>query len=100
MEQELEAIRATARERAEAEREAILADAAAAGERIRRDARAAIDQELRRSRQTLRDEAADLAVELAAKLLSERVTDADRDRLLAEFIERVERVPSSNGSRS
>jgi F-type H+-transporting ATPase subunit b len=82
--------RATSRERAEAERRRIIADANAAAERIRSDATAAIEQELRRSREVLSEEAANLAVELAANLLREHVTDADRDRLVTEFIERIE----------
>jgi F-type H+-transporting ATPase subunit b len=41
---ELETIRATARERADTERERIVADAEAAAERIRRDAHAAVEQ--------------------------------------------------------
>ena len=87
---ELAAVRATARERAEQERERILQDATAAAERIRRDARAAVDQELRRCRALLYEEASDLAVELAAELLRGQVTDADRDRLVDEFVARIE----------
>jgi F-type H+-transporting ATPase subunit b len=88
---ELERIRAQARERAEAERKHILADASAAAERIRRDARAAVDQELRRAREELRREAAELAVELAAEALRSRVSAADRDRLVDDFISTIER---------
>jgi F-type H+-transporting ATPase subunit b len=87
---ELEQIRATSRERAEAEREQIVADANATAERIRADATAAIEQELRRAREVLSEEAANLAVELAGDLLREHVTNADRDRLVTEFIERIE----------
>jgi len=95
LERELEEIRRLGRERAEAEREQILADARAGAERIERTARTAIDQELRRARELLRDEASQLAVELASGLLRERVTDADRDRLLDEFIARVEQAPDA-----
>jgi F-type H+-transporting ATPase subunit b len=95
--QELEQIRTTSRERAEAEREQIITDANAAAERIRSDATAAIDQELRRSRDLLREEAADLAIELAGNLLRDQVTDVDRERLVIEFIERIERTPASDG---
>lgn len=87
-------IREQARERAEAERVNVLADASAAAERIRRDARAAVDQELRRAREELRLEAAELAVELAAEMLRARVNDADRSRLLDDFIETIERGPT------
>lgn len=92
LESELAGIRQTARERAAAEREHILADAKAAAERIRRDAVAAVDQELRRAQAQLRREAADLAVELASDALRREVTSADQDRLLDEFVATIERA--------
>ena len=95
LEAELDGIRAASRERAEADREKIIADANATAERIRLDATAAIEQELRRSSRVLRDEAADLAVELAGNLLRENVTNADRERLVSEFIERIERAEAA-----
>jgi F-type H+-transporting ATPase subunit b len=90
LESELEQIRTTGRQRAESERERIIADAEVAAERIRNNASAAITQELRRAREQLREEAAQLAIEMAGDRLAREVTDADRDRLLDEFIERVE----------
>ena len=59
-------------------------------ERIRRDAQAGVAQELRRAQSELREEAADLALEIAARKLSEQVGEADRERLVDEFILRVE----------
>ncbi len=88
---EMARIRTQARERAEAERKHILADASAAAERIRKDARSAADQELRRAREELRREAAELALELAAETLRARVNDSDRSRLVDDFIETIER---------
>jgi F-type H+-transporting ATPase subunit b len=96
---ELERVRATARERAEAERERILADARAAAERIRSDAHVAVEQELRRAREQLREEASALSIQLASELLEAQVTDTDRDRLLDEFIAKIEQS-SPNGSGS
>jgi len=96
---ELERVRATARERAEAERERILADARAAAERIRSDAHVAVEQELRRAREQLREEASALSIQLASELLQAQVTDTDRDRLLDEFTAKIEQ-PASNGSGS
>lgn len=87
---ELDGIRASADERARAERERILADAEAAAERIRNDARTAVDQELRRARRELREEAAELAIQLAGEMLRSQVTDDDRDRLVDEFISKVD----------
>lgn len=91
LDEEVARLRGLAREQAEAERERILADARAAAGRIERDAAAVIDQELRRSREELRREAAELTVRLAGELLARQVSEADRARLVDEFIESVER---------
>jgi F-type H+-transporting ATPase subunit b len=90
---EIAEARETSRRLAEAERERILAEARASAERIRRDTTTAVDQELRRARRALRAEASDLALELAERILREQVTGADRERLVAEFVERIERAP-------
>jgi F-type H+-transporting ATPase subunit b len=101
LERELAEIRTTARERADTEREHILADARASAERIRRDASLAIEHEVRRARERLRGEASELAVELAAGMLKQQVGPSDRERLLDEFIARVERSPErKNGGAS
>jgi F-type H+-transporting ATPase subunit b len=89
---EVDEIRSTTQRLAEAERQRILADARASAERVRRDAAAAVDQEVRRARTALREEASDLAVELAERLLRESVNEGDRDRLVSEFVERIERA--------
>jgi F-type H+-transporting ATPase subunit b len=92
---EIEEIRETTRARAEEESERILAEARKAAERIHDDARAAVDQELRRAQKELQDEAANLALTAAADILRQQIADTDRDRLMDEFITRVE--PGSNG---
>lgn len=88
---ELASIRESTRKSAEAQKEAILADARASADRIRESAAAVVERELLVAREQLREEAADLAVQLAARILSEQVTDADRQRLVDEFIAKVER---------
>jgi len=85
-----EEIRENTRRRAEDESEQILAEARLSAERIRDEASSAIDQELRRAHEELRREAADLALELAANLLREKITDMDRERLVDEFVTRIE----------
>jgi F-type H+-transporting ATPase subunit b len=87
---EIEELRQMARERAEQERAKILEDARATAERIKRDAASGVDREVERAKQALRDEASDLSVELAGKLLEEHVTDGDRDRLVDEFVAEIE----------
>jgi F-type H+-transporting ATPase subunit b len=95
LEQELDDIRRVVREQAEAESERLLGDARAAAERIRRDAVAAAEQEVRRARESLRDEAVELAVHVAGELLERNVGDADRTRLLDDFVQRVESDPET-----
>jgi F-type H+-transporting ATPase subunit b len=89
LDQEVAMIREAARRAAEAERDRILADARATADRIRQSASAVAERELQQARESLRGEAADLAVELAARILREQVNDSDRSRLVDEFIERV-----------
>jgi F-type H+-transporting ATPase subunit b len=96
LETELAEIRTSAQQRAEAERASLIADARAAAERIRSDAANAVEHQLRRARAGLREEASQLAIELASGILREKVTAQDRDRLIDEFIERVGR-PSEAG---
>jgi len=90
LDQDAAAIREATRRAAEAERDRILADARATADRIRQTASAVAERELQQARESLRGEAADLAVELAAQLLREHVNDSDRSRLVEEFIERIE----------
>ena len=98
LEGDLEEIRTTSRQRAEAERERIIDDARATAERIRRDATAAVELELRRAREILREEATQLAIELATERLTREVTDTDRDRLVDEFIDLIASTPDSGAS--
>ena len=90
LEAQLEEIAELSKQRAEEESERILAKARATAERIQSDALEATAQELLRAQRELRAEAAGLAVELAGEILKEQVVDADRQRLLDEFITRVE----------
>ena len=89
LDREAEELRHDARRRAEHEQERILAEAHEAADRIQRDAVSSVEQELRRAQETLREEAASLATELAAGLLRDQIGDADRERLVDEFISQV-----------
>jgi F-type H+-transporting ATPase subunit b len=100
LESELEEIRTTARQRAEAERERILSDARASAERIRRDGTAAVKLELRHAREELRKEATQAAIDLAAERLEREITDADQDRLVDEFIDRVAAAPNAGADQA
>ena len=97
---EIAKIRDRERRRVEQERERILEDARQTAERIKTDAGNAAERELRRAQEQLREEATALALELAEQLLREKVADSDRDRLMDEFISRVEQTSARAGSES
>lgn len=86
---ELAEIRRETAERAEREAVEIVAEAKTTAARIERDAESAVERETLRAQQALRKEAAELAMELAGERLRGEVTDADRSRLVDEFVERV-----------
>jgi F-type H+-transporting ATPase subunit b len=90
LESQLVEIVEASRRRADDESERILAEARKTADRIHDDAKIAAEQEFVRARRTLRAEAAELAVELASEILRESVSQGDRDRLIDEFITRVE----------
>jgi len=90
LQSQLDEIREISKQRAEEESERILEKAQEAAARIKSDALEATSQELLRARRELRAEAAGLAIELAGEILKEQVGDSDRQRLLDEFITRVE----------
>ncbi len=95
LERETENIKSEGQRRAGDEAREIVAEAQAAAERIQRNAESAVEQELRRAQAQLRDEAAQLATEMAARILEEQLGGADRDRLMDEFIARIE--PTGRG---
>ncbi len=76
-------------EAAEGERARSLTRTEESAQRIREDARRIADQEVERARHVLQAEAAQLAIELAAGLLRERLTEEDDRRLFGEFTEHV-----------
>ena len=100
LDQELEGIRSDARRHAEEERENILADAHATVERIHRDATASVEREVRLAQAELRREAAEIATDMAEQILRERIGEPDRDRLMDEFITRVDPAEAGRAGRA
>ena len=94
MEAESAALLAEIVEQTQTERVRTLERARQAAERIREEGRRVADNEIVRVREVLRDEAATLATRIAGELLREQLTRADDQRLLRDFVERVE-GPSS-----
>jgi F-type H+-transporting ATPase subunit b len=75
---------------AKAERARIVARAAESAERLRVEARRIADQEIARARLSLQAETAQLATQLAADVLRQRLTEDDDRRLVADFARRVD----------
>lgn len=78
------------REAAEAEREQILAEAKRRRERMEREARVLIEQELKAAREALLKETARTAVESARQLLASQANAADHERLNKEHVVAVQ----------
>jgi len=77
------------RQGAAADRERSLRDAEAAVQRLRAEVQRQAEHDLARARRELRTEAAKLAAQLAEREVRARLTDADRTRLVREFVEGV-----------
>jgi len=71
----------------EAERLQIIEQARQQAEKIKEDALKIIDSEVRKARADLRREAAQEVVKAAEKILAEKLTDADRTKLIDEYTE-------------
>ena len=86
---EVDAIYAAIKLEGEAEKKRIIDEAHAAADRIREQARQTAGQEVLKAKAELRQEAARLAVELAAQTLQEQTKKDDQDRLVGEYLTKV-----------
>jgi F-type H+-transporting ATPase subunit b len=87
---ELEAMLTRARADIAVERDQILDAARKSAEAIRRDAQRTAESELRTAQEVLRAEVAKQALAIAERLAAQRLTPADQQRFVAEFVERVD----------
>jgi len=87
---ELEGLLAQARGDIAAERDQILAAARRTAEAIRRDAQRTAESEIRNAQEALRAEVAKQALAIAERLAPQRLTPADQQRFVAEFVQQVE----------
>lgn len=83
---EVEEIYNIIKREAELGKNRILAEAGATTERIKEQAARAVQQEVQKARMELREEAARLAVEMAARMLEEKIGKDDQERFLNEFV--------------
>jgi len=95
LDEEIKKIRADAAADVARERDLILAAAHKTAEAIRNDARRTAEQEVRRAEADLRQTVAREAVTVATQLVRERLTPADQDRFVNEFLAQVKETPAS-----
>jgi len=73
----------------ETEKARILAEADAAAARIKEQTRMSIDYEVEKARSELQEEVAEASATKALDLLKSKITPADRDRLVDEYLNKV-----------
>ena len=86
---EIDALSASIKIDAEAEKVRLIAEATAMAVKIKEQAAQTVVQEIQKARTLLRQEAARLAVELAEKTIRENITKSDQDKLVGDYLSKV-----------
>lgn len=89
LDDEIEAFKGTILAQTERERKKILDEAAESAARIKEQAAATYQQEIREMTSKIKGEIAKLTMERAQKLVAERLVQKDHDRLVEEFIQKL-----------
>ncbi len=84
-ESEIETIKGSIKEEAEAEKLRIVAEAREMAEKIKQEAKKTSENEIAKARLELRQEAVTLAVQIAEDVLKKAVTKEDQSRLVEEY---------------
>lgn len=90
--QEVRALHETIRKEGEEERQRIVERAQEEGERVRKQAQIIAEHELKKARMALKKEMVDLSLELAEKLLKEKIQPQDQERLVREYIGKMREI--------
>jgi F-type H+-transporting ATPase subunit b len=88
-EEEIQGIAAMIKAQGEEEKKRIIADAGRAAEKMKEDAKARMDQELKKAKNELRLEASELAVQMAEDILKKKVTKEDHEGMVREYLDRM-----------
>jgi F-type H+-transporting ATPase subunit b len=89
MEQELEKMRAELRKSADAESGKVVANAEKVAAAMIESAKLTAEQEVRKAKIALKNEAVALAVELAEALVKEKINEDDRERIVEDYLVKV-----------
>jgi len=88
-EEEIQGISAMIKAQGEEEKVRIIADAERSAVKMKEDAKARMDQELKKARNELRLEASELAVQMAEDILKKKVTKEDHESMVREYLDRM-----------
>lgn len=72
-----------------AEKQKIIEDAGKVARKLKEDAQARIEQELKKASYQLRNEAVQLSVQMAEDILKRNVTEKDHESMVKEFMDKV-----------
>ena len=75
-----------------AEKERIIQEAKVKVEQILSQAEVTIEQEIHSARERLKEEVVDFAAKKAQEIIARELTEKDQDRLIHDFIERVDKI--------
>ena len=89
MEQELEKMRAELASIAQAEREKVVSNADQMAEKMVASAKVTAEQEVRKARIALKNEAVELAVQMAEAMIREKITEDDRRTIVEDYLAKV-----------
>ena len=92
MSQEIRDLHETIRREGEEERRKIVDRAQEEGERVRKQAQIIAEHEVKKARMALKKEMVDLSLELAEKLLKEKIQPQDQERLVHEYIGKMREI--------
>ena len=92
MSQEIRDLHETIRGEGEEERKKIIDRAQEEGERVRKQAQIIAEHEVKKARMALKKEMVDLSLEMAEKLLKEKIQPQDQERLVHEYIGKMREV--------
>jgi len=88
-EEEIQGISAMIKAQGEEEKKRIIADAERASVKMKEDAKARMEQELKKAKNELRMEASELAVQMAEDILKKKVTKEDHEGMVREYLDRM-----------
>lgn len=100
LDKEIDRVRREMREAAHAERDQILREAKERRERMEREAKVLIEQELKAAREELMRETVRAAVTTAGELLVKQLSSSDQQRIADEYLASLEQAVNAKGGQA